>query len=186
MPQKSNVEQVRSGARERERGSGLVWDFDNGMNAKYFWWGCSIFLLLLSLSFALPAFSATAFWHISFSIAGNKFYNKIYYVLPPRRCWHKQGPCRTTSFAAHLEVTWYVFPLSISDLYGVCRDAKIIYLMCIESKRDNVSPPGSWSGPRLGVIPGIRPDSSGPDRDEVLWCMKLMCHTLLIVSDIDW
>lgn len=164
-------EKWREWESERERGPSLVWDFDNGMNAKYFWWGCSIFLLLLSLSPSLyQHFLRPHFDTFLFPLPEINFIIKFIMYFPPVLRQARTLSC-LDSFAAHLEVTWYVFPLSISDLYGVCRDAKIIYLMCIESKRDNVSPPGSWPGPRLGVIPGIRPDSSGPDRDEVLWSM---------------
>lgn len=164
--------------REAERGKegpGLVWDFDNGMNAKYFWWGCTV-----AQFFSLNIFSDRILTHFFFE-PGNKFYNKIYYVLRLIPVWHKvpappflpaltRLPLTWSQSRRLNAVTWYVFPLSISDVRRLSRRKNHL----LNVYRERVLPKPAWVRTRsqhwgyTGGFAWIRRH----DRDEVLWSLS--------------
>lgn len=122
----------------------------------------------LRSSSSLSTFSATAFWHISFSNPEINFIIKfiMYFVWFPSDTRSLPRPALTRlpltwSQSRRLSaVTWYVFPLSISDVRRLSRRKN--HLLNVYRERERVLPPPAWVRARSqhwGIYRGIRLDS---------------------------
>lgn len=130
---------------------------------------------LLSQHFQRPHFDTFLF------VPGYKFYNKIYYVLRLIPVWHKVSallylPARTClPLTWRLNaVTWYVFPLSISDVRRLSRRKNHLLNVYRERGSEWLLGKPAWVQPRSqnwGIYQGfawIRRH----DRDKVLWSLS--------------
>lgn len=145
----------------------------------------------LRTSFSLSTFSATAFWHISFSNPEINFIIKfiMYFVWFPSDTRSLPRPALTRlpltwSQSRRLNaVTWYVFPLSISDVRRLSRRKN--HLLNVYREREYcLSPPGSEQGPRTGGYTGGFTWIRCHDRDEVLWSLSSHSKRYWLINEL--